>query len=480
MAKNGLFTKMAIAYTVIITFSFIVLAAFLSFWFKIYYYNQSSNKIISQQESINDIMIQYVETKKISVNEMSDDLRLLGKLLECDIILVDSSGVVFEVSNQKHAVFMRTKLFDQQGQKDRTIKEISKKEKEKFYNEIYDNKVQALEFDLIDTKGGYLGAAIVVTPLSNITGPLTKVYQIIWISAVLVVIFSTIGIYIFSQKIIVYPLSQINYVAKKITKGEVEKRVDIISNDEIGELAVSFNTMADSLEKIDINRRQFISNVSHEIRTPITSIKGFIGGILDGIIPEEKVHYYLSMAYEETKRLTRLVNDLLDLSALESGKFNQVIEEIDINEIIRITVLKLENKINEKALNVDVSFEGEKLMALGDKDRVIQVCTNLLDNAIKYSNESGMIRVTTKVRGKKVNVSFFNTCENEISAKDLKNIWQRFYRADKARTSRESSGLGLSIVRGIISQMGEDIWADKKDDGVMFTFTLKRVKKYLR
>jgi len=143
-------------------------------------------------------------------------------------------------------------------------------------------------------------------------------------------------------------------------------------------------------------------------------------------------------------------------------------------------VLKLENKINEKALNVDVSFDGEKLMALGDKDRVIQVCTNLLDNAIKYSNQNGIIRVTTKVKGKKVNVSFFNTCENMIDAKDLKNIWQRFYRVDKARTSRESSGLGLSIVRGIISQMGEDIWADKNDEGVMFTFTLKRVKKYLR
>ncbi|MCM1992063.1 sensor histidine kinase [Oceanirhabdus seepicola] len=479
MVKNGLFTKMAIAYTVIITFSFIVLAAFLSFWFKHYYTQQSHHKIKSQEELINEIMIDYV-TKEISVNEMSDSLRLLGKYLDSDIILVDSSGVVFEVSNRNHTIFMRTKLFNDEGQKDKSFKEISQKEKEKFYNEMYHNKVQALEIDLVDSQVNYLGSAIVVTPISNITGPLKKVYEIIWISAVLVVIFSTIGIYIFSQKIIVYPLSQINYVAKKITKGEVEKRVDIISNDEIGELAVSFNTMADSLEKIDINRRQFISNVSHEIRTPITSIKGFIGGILDGIIPEEKTHYYLSMAYEETKRLTRLVNDLLDLSALETGKFNQVIDEIDINEIIRITVLKLENKINEKALNVDVSFDGEKLMALGDRDRVIQVCTNLLDNAIKYSNQNGSIRVTTKVKGKKVNVSFFNTCENVIDAKDLKNIWQRFYRVDKARTSRESSGLGLSIVRGIISQMGEDIWVDKKDEGVMFTFTLKRVKKYLR
>lgn len=478
MAKNGLFTKMAIAYTVITTFSFIVLAAFLSFWFKNYYYNQSYNKITSQEELMNEIMIDYI-TKK-SVNEMSDNVRLLGKYLESDIILVDSTGVVFEVSNENHRVLMRTKLFNQQGQKGSSLKEVNKNEKEIFYNEMYDNTVISYEIDMKDSEGNYLGTAVFFTPKTNLTQPLNIVYVIIWVSAVLVVIFSTIGIYIFSQKIIVYPLSQINYVAKKITKGEVEKRVDIISNDEIGELAVSFNTMADSLEKIDINRRQFISNVSHEIRTPITSIKGFIGGILDGIIPEEKTHYYLSMAYEETKRLTRLVNDLLDLSALESGKFNQVIDEIDINEIIRITVLKLENKINEKALNVDVSFEGEKLIALGDRDRVIQVCTNLLDNAIKYSNQNGIIKVTTKVKGKKVNVSFFNTCENVIDAKDLKNIWQRFYRLDKARTSRDSSGLGLSIVRGIISQMGEDIWVDKKDEGVVFTFTLKRVKKYLR
>jgi signal transduction histidine kinase len=124
--------------------------------------------------------------------------------------------------------------------------------------------------------------------MNEIKEPLNRVYEIIWISAILAIIFSSIVIYYFSQKIIVKPLAKINSVADKISKGEVNKRVEIISNDEIGELARSFNSMANSLEEVENNRRVFISNVSHELRSPITSIKGFIGGILDGIIPKKK------------------------------------------------------------------------------------------------------------------------------------------------------------------------------------------------
>lgn len=478
MVKKSLFTKMAVAYMVIISFSFIVLAGFLSFWFKSYYLQQDTQRLSTQKALIEGIIHNYIY-KSIDDEDMSSSLNFLGKAISADIIVTDSSGVVFGVSNPEHEKFIRKNLAGT-NEHSKSRKEIEDDVVKTIRDSIYGQDVLIDHEPQYDENNLQIATTYICIPQNKSLEPLKRVYQIIWISAVYVLIFSTIGIYIFSQRMIINPLADINSVAKKIAKGEVEKRVHIKSDDEIGELAVSFNSMADSLEKIDVNRRQFISNVSHEIRTPITTIKGFVGGILDGIIPEDKMDHYLNMVYDETKSLTRLVNDLLDLSALESGKFNQVIEEIDINEIIRIVVLRFENKITGKGLNVSVSFEGEKVITLGDRDRVMQVCTNLLDNAIKYSDEAGTISVKTKIKGRKVHVSFSNTCDESVDVTELKKIWQRFYRIDKARTSRESSGLGLSIVRGIISQMGEDIWVDKINNTVEFTFTLKRVKKYTR
>jgi len=290
------------------------------------------------------------------------------------------------------------------------------------------------------------------------------------------VITTSIIIYYFSQKIIIKPLSKINSVARKISKGEVEKRVIIDSNDEIGELAESFNTMADSLEKVEKNRRDFMSNVSHELRSPITSIKGFIGGILDGVIPKDKENHYLQIAYDEVQRLTRLVNDLLDLAAMESGKFSLRVTEIDINEIIKLCIIKFEPKINDKKLKVDVLLQDEHLYVEGDRDRLIQVLTNLIDNSIKYVPDGGNIKLSTKIKGDKLLVSVFNDGPN-IEENELRRIWDRFYKSDKARTSKISTGLGLPIARNILSQLGEDIWVENKakDQGVTFIFTLTRV-----
>ena len=192
------------------------------------------------------------------------------------------------------------------------------------------------------------------------------------------------------------------------------------------------------------------------------------------MIPQEKEKYYLSIAYEEIQRLTRLVNDLLDMSAIEAGGFSLRIMEVDINEIIRLTVIKHETKIKDKRASVDVCFDEDNLFVAGDKDRLVQVITNLLDNSIKYVNEGGKIKISSKTKGKKAFISVFN--EGKIAEEDLIHIWDRFYKADKARTAKDSTGLGLSIVRNIITQLQEDIWVENKDNGVYFTFTLTKVK----
>ena len=297
---------------------------------------------------------------------------------------------------------------------------------------------------------------------------------IIWITVIIEIIISAIVIKIVTNQIIIRPINNINNVAKRLAKGEVEKRVVVNCNNEIGELAESFNMMAECLEKSDTKRREFISNVSHELRSPITSIKGFIGGILDGVIPRDRENYYLKIVYDEIDRLARLVNDLLDMSAMESGKFNLAITEFDINQVISLCILNLEHKIQEKGLNVKATFYNNRAYVLGDRDRIIQVVTNIIENSIKYSNDDGEIKIDVYSKGEKIYVDIFNSGEC-IEEKELNKIWDRFYKSDKSRTNKLSTGLGLPIVRSILSQHNEDIWVKNiEGKGVSFIFTLKK------
>lgn len=477
LAKNSLVSKMIMTFTTIIAVSFIIMASFLSIWFEGYYFNERKSLLDKQGKSIATSALRAIDEKQVSsANKLQEDLEFSSSTLGADILLTDGMGYVYAVSSENYKNLLFSNLNIKEMDELRFGNAIEKKGKmgEPFNGQchIYMKPI------FVKESQNFRGVIVMVTPLEQIKAPLTRVYSIIWICAILAVIISSIIIYYFSQRMLINPLAKINGVAKKIAKGEVERRVYIDSNDEIGELAKSFNVMADSLEQVEKNRRDFMSNVSHELRSPITSIKGFIGGILDGVIPKDKENYYLNIAYEEIQRLTRLVNDLLDLAAMESGKFSLRISELDIVEIVKICVIKFEQRINMKKLKVDVVFPEDHIYVAGDRDRMIQIVTNLLDNALKYVSENGKIKITIKIKGEKVHVSVYNDGPT-ISEEDIQHIWDRFYKADKSRTSKISTGLGLPIVRNILTQLGEDIWVENKEkdkeEGVIFTFTLTRV-----
>ncbi len=471
--KKGLFSKMVATYILIVALSFIFIATFLSVWFENYYFSQRRLQLEKESNLIKSYAIDFKNEGKYTPDERDKALNFFGSYTMSDIWLLDNYGFVYSVSDEKFNSIKGTQKLSR-GLEVLRLNKIY--EMKGTLGEVIPNQSHIYGIPVFDRENRFCGAIIMITPLNEIKGPLTGVYRIIWTAAIFAIIISSFIIYYFSERIIIKPLAAINGVAKKLSKGEVEKRVQLISDDEIGELAESFNYMADSLEKVEKARRDFISNVSHEIRSPITSIKGFIGGILDGVIPKDKENYYLAIAYEEIQRLTRLVNDLLDLSAIEAGQFKLRMSELDINEIIRLTVIKFEQKIKEKKLNVDVCFNLEHQYVYGDRDRLIQVMTNLVDNAIKYVSESGEIYICTKVKGDKVLTTVFNNGPS-IPKEDIPKIWDRFYKSDKSRTSKISTGLGLPIVRNILTQHGEDIWVESKEgEGVNFTFTLKRIK----
>ena len=237
--------------------------------------------------------------------------------------------------------------------------------------------------------------------------------------------------------------------------------------------------MADSIEQLETMRRSFVANVSHDLRTPMTTIGGFVQGILDGTIPPEKQNQYLTIVLDETKRLSRLVNELLDISKMEQGSFTLELRDFNINEMIRLSVIKLEKRITEKNIQLSVSFQTEDQWVTADKDHIQRVLTNLMDNAIKFTQEGGFIDIRTgKTDRNKVFVSIQNSGIG-IAHEDLAHVFDRFYKTDKSRSlDKNGTGLGLYIAKSIIKEHGETIWAESEpDEFTRFNFTLKPAEK---
>jgi len=268
------------------------------------------------------------------------------------------------------------------------------------------------------------------------------------------------------------PIKRISTAARQFARGDFAVRVPVKSSDEIGELSQSFNSMADTIEKSEELRRTFIANVSHELRSPMTSIGGYVDGILDGTIPPENEQKYLEIISVEVKRLSRLVSSMLDITRLQSQDFTQSAICYDFCEQVRYVIIGLEPKIQEKNLNIDVSFSNECIEFYANQDAIFQVLYNLMENAIKFSPADSTITISVFTRGGKLIFDIKNTGK-DIPPEELPYIFDRFHKADKSRGNDKSGlGLGLYIAKTIINQHGGDIGADSKDGVTQFHFSL--------
>lgn len=466
MKKRSIVRRLIITFASITGGVLTVVGVILTLWINLGLAEERINIIDKQISVVEDTVKGYLRQE----NEYSEVEKMLSMVClasNMDGMIADKLGYVYIVSDEKYNNIKYTKI----QMTDKMLSKIDSVKKSGKAVKLY-QKGKLISYVKPIYSNGDIDGYIIIIPGNYNNG--RKIMTIIWISIVCAMIISGLIINYFAKRLVVKPLEEINSAAKKLAQGEVEKRVEIVSKDEIGELAESFNYMAEALETVDTTRKEFISNVSHELRSPMTSIKGFIGGILDGVIPKDKENYYLKIVYDEINRLVRLVNDLLDISAMEAGKFNLQQIEFDINGVISLCILNLESKIKSKGLNVKAVFDEKRNYVFADRDRIIQVLTNLLENAIKYSDDNGQIEVNTYTKGEKTYISIFNSGDN-IPQEDLKNIWDRFYKSDKSRTSKLSTGLGLPIVRLILSQHNEDIWVNNVEGkGVKFTFSLKR------
>ena len=322
------------------------------------------------------------------------------------------------------------------------------------------------------------GIVIVSTPTAATNKILNRISNIFLTAAVFVVLLAVLAVTAFARKESL-PLKKMAKVANAFAHGNLKARVKIEDDysEEMEELALAFNNMAISLQKSEYQRQEFVANVSHELKTPMTTIAGYIDGILDGTIPEHRRDYYLRIVSEETKRLSRLVRSMLDISQLqkEEGIPDDKKMHFDLEECAGMVLITFEKKINDKSLEVDVDFPEHPVCTIANRDYITQVIYNLLDNAVKFCPEGGTLGLKIREGGNKAYISVSNTGET-IPAEELPLVFDRFHKLDKSRSqNRDGWGLGLYIVKTIVCSHGEDISVSSKDGKTEFTFTMPLV-----
>ena len=322
------------------------------------------------------------------------------------------------------------------------------------------------------------GVVIVSTPTAATVQILNRISNIFLTAAVFVVLLAVLAVTAFARRES-RPLRDMAKVANAFAHGNLKARVKLEEDysEEMEELALAFNNMALSLQKSEYQRQEFVANVSHELKTPMTTISGYIDGILDGTIPEERRDHYLHIVSDETKRLSRLVRSMLDISQLqkEEGIPDEKKMHFDLEECAGQVLITFEKKINDKKLDVDVDFPEHPVYTMANRDYITQVIYNLLDNAVKFCPEGGTLGIKIREGGSKAYVSVSNTGDT-IPADELPLVFDRFHKLDKSRSkNRDGWGLGLYIVKTIVCSHGENISVSSKDGKTEFTFTMPLV-----
>ena len=329
----------------------------------------------------------------------------------------------------------------------------------------------------IPGENGAAGIVIVSTPSAFVDQIMNRISNIFLTTAIFVVLIAVLAVSIFARRES-QPLRTMAKAANAFGHGNLAARVrvDDSSSEEMEELAIAFNNMASSLQKSEYQRQEFVANVSHELKTPMTTIAGYVDGILDGTIPPERQTYYLQIVSDETKRLSRLVRSMLDISQLQ----NQDIPEekkmhFDLEEAMGQVLITFEKKITDKKLEVEVDMPEHPVFTMANPDYITQVIYNLLDNAVKFCPQGGTLGLRIREGGNKAYISISNQGDT-IPPEELPLVFDRFHKLDKSRSqNRDGWGLGLYIVKTIVCSHGENISVTSRDGKTEFTFTMPLV-----
>ncbi len=319
------------------------------------------------------------------------------------------------------------------------------------------------------------GYVVIHTPMTTVENSANSLLNISYILLIIMLLLSMIILFFFTEMVYI-PLRKITYATEQYAAGNMHYEFQVESEDEMGYLAASLSYMANEIAKSEDNQKKFIANVSHDFRSPLTSIKGYLEAMLDGTIPPEIHEKYIQIVLNETERLTKLTNGLLQLNNLNTKGMLLNRSDFDINQMIRNTAATFEGICQNRLIGIELVLTGEQLTVNADPDKIQQVLYNLLDNAIKFSHNDSIIKIETTEKSSKVLVSVKDNGIG-IPKDSLKLIWYRIYKTDLSRgKDKKGTGLGLSIVKEIIRTHGENVNVVSTEGvGTEFIFTLSKV-----
>ncbi len=466
MKKQSIFAKLFTLVMAIFLISAVITGTLVFGFLGSYFTESNEKKLKTISEQVKDMTIELASLNQpVSYDAYTKNLTAISHTTGTEIFVIDTKGDIVSSS----------------------IRGYNGKIKESFTKSILEGKTETFRGTInglskvsmlavgspIKYQNTVVGGVLVSIPMPQIDKARTEVVKIFAWIILFVTMISCVLVYFVSKRIS-KPINKLNEAAKSIAKGNFKQRVEVDEINEIGELSETFNYMAESIEEFENNRNSFLANVSHDLRTPMTTITGFVEGILDGTIPEDKKDWYLSIVLDESKRLSRIVTDLFDVSKIEQGSFNLDPKSFDLNELVRINIIKLEKRITDKNIELSVEFERDGIFVFADKDAIARVLTNLFDNAIKFTDENGYIKIRVGIKNGKAYASIENSGLG-IDEEELVHIFDRFYKTDKSRNlDKNGAGLGLYIVKGILQAHGERVWAESvKNEFTRFSFTLK-------
>jgi len=406
--------------------------------------------------------------------ELRMALSIIARAADVDIVITDTNGTVISCSDEQPLC----SHIGKRASRDSIDTLLAGHHYEAVaQSEIYGEEryFVGLIIPAEDADGMYALGYLFVSTGTNQLAVLWRRFSSVFFMLAITVLFISFIVSFLATKRQAEPLNEMARIARVFARGDYSARaiVYVEHEDEISELAHAFNSMADAMEKSEERRRDLIANVSHELKTPMTVISGFADGILDGTIPTELEAKYLGIISSETKRLSRLVRSLLDMSQLNSPQAAETLKaSFDLAELIRVTLVGMLVKLEDKHLEAVPELPEEPVIVLGDKDAITQVVYNIIDNAAKFAQQGTAIKIALWKQGERAFVSIENSGDT-IPENELPLIFERFHKTDRSRgIDREGVGLGLYIVKTILDHHNEDIYVTSGEGLTKFTFTM--------
>lgn len=464
--KKTLYLKFLLAYVIFGIFGFIIISVFVPNLTSEQLTREKANTLYSEATLIADRYGSGLYTSDTSLESVKNQLDILSVYLDADIRIINPSGRM--VVTTEHPLNVDEVEIIENF--DPTITANSYYNVSTFFDSYEEPMLNVIAPITNDYKvNGYV---VIHASMTSINESCDSLLTISYITMCILFLLSII-ILIFFTEIVYKPLRKITYATEQYASGNMHYEFQVDSEDEMGYLAACLNYMASEIARSEDDQKKFVANVSHDFRSPLTSVKGYLEALLDGTIPPELHEKYLQIVLNETDRLTKLTNSLLTLNNLNTKGMMLDKTDFDINKVIRNTAASFEGTCRQKTIAIELVLTGDTMYVNADMGKIQQVLYNLLDNAIKFSHSDSIIRIETSEKKNKLLVSVKDSGIG-IPKDDLKLIWERFYKSDSSRgKDKKGTGLGLSIVKEIIASHGEHINVISTEGvGTEFIFSL--------